>query len=158
MSGFERWLSKPDARDIVPVRGVVMRIAADEIARLKAEIARLRQEAASAAEPPTQITFLDGATERTLLWTGAGYALPAGAETIDDVRAAATAPAALPAAETAERAPDADLPAEGAEKATATDAEATPEAAGDAPDAAADAAADAQSEDDEDFELPAEWQ
>ncbi|MCR9221266.1 MAG: hypothetical protein NXI21_13665 [Alphaproteobacteria bacterium] len=154
MSGFEQWLRKPDARDIVPVRGVVMRIAADEIARLKAEIARLRRAAAAAAEPPAQIAFLDGATERTLQWTGTGYALPAGVETIDDVRAAAAAPAALPAADSAESAPEADAPAEGSEEADAADGEAAPEGAAD--DAAAASGADA--EDDEDFELPAEWQ
>lgn len=167
MSGLEQWLRQPDERDIVPVRGVVMRLAADEIRRLEAENARLKQEASqpnAAAEPPTEITFQDGSVTRRLVWTGAGYALPDGAETLDDLLAeqAANAPEALPqpdekAGEETADAPGEDAaPEEAAEEAAPEDAAPEPVAEPDA--AAANPEGDAGEEDDEDFELPPEWQ
>lgn len=162
MSGLEQWLRQPDERDIVPVRGVVMRLAADEIRRLEAENARLKQEASqpnAAAEPPAEVTFQDGSVTRRLVWTGAGYALPEGAETLDDLLAeqAAGAAEALPEpSEEASAEAQADEPApelSAADEAQDETPAAEPEAA-----SAEDADAGAGEEDDEDFELPPEWQ
>lgn len=168
LSELKNWLSQPDDRDILPVRGVVMRLAAEEIGRLEQEVARLRQEArnaASTAEPPAQITFRDGARERTLIRSGDGYALPDDAETLDDVRAAALAEGAAAAASAPET-PDesaegADAP-DGADAADGEDTAAVNAGAEDAPAAAdaGDASGDPAGDDgdEEDFELPPEWQ
>ncbi|MEQ8603020.1 MAG: hypothetical protein RIB45_06845 [Marivibrio sp.] len=169
MSGLEKWLRQPDERDIVPVRGVVMRLAADEIRRLEAENARLKEQAAAAegaAEPPAEITFQDGSVTRRLVRAGEGYALPEGAETLDDLLSEQAADAA--AASPDRLAPDGAAPSEETDaEDVAPSEEAAPDAA-DAPDAAeapseGDEAAHAEvgggeAEDDEDFELPPEWQ
>ncbi len=65
MTSLADWLRRPRDRDIVPVRGVVMRVAADEISRLERENAYLNEEnarlreAAEAAEAPARIAFVD---------------------------------------------------------------------------------------------------
>ncbi len=186
MSELKAWLSQPDDRDIIPVRGVVMRIAAEEIGRLETEVARLKAETQTASGRPERITFMDGTTERELVWTGDSYALPEGAETIDDVRAApggAEPPAAgdddaagegeageaetqvpaegeaptegeAPAKGEASEAPKAEKAAEaGGAAEAAAEAEAAEPGKGDA-----EAEGTGEDEDDEDFELPPEWQ
>lgn len=149
MTSFPNWLRQPDDTDIVPVRGVVMRVAADQIERLQREVDRLKAEAGDSGSKEETITFLDGETERQLVWDGERYRIPEGAETIDDVRGADALPAPQEEAEKAEEAPAADAGEEEAAEEQPPAEEAPAEGNGGAED---------EEDDDDDFELPPEWQ
>ncbi|MBP5858490.1 hypothetical protein KAJ83_15825 [Marivibrio halodurans] len=161
---LKAWLRKPDDRDLVPVRGVVMHLAAEEIERLEREVARLRKETGASA-PPERITFQDGDRIRTLIHGADGYALPEGAETLADIRLAAFAEGAASisdGAREADQGPDAgDSPPAG-QDAGETDRADEDIADATAGNAAVDGTAKGQDADDakgeEDFELPPEWQ
>lgn len=164
---LKAWLRQPDDRDLVPVRGVVMHLAAEEIERLEREIARLSKEMA-ATTAPDRITFQDGDRARTLIrGDEGGYALPEGAETLADIRLAAFAEGA--ASVSGDSKDDGNGGGDGGggddgggeQPPAGQDAEETARVDGKKADSAAENTKKqepAGEDGEEDFELPPEWQ